>query len=211
MTCTDVSGHNFWGGGTYVHGQQEYAELDNQGRVAHRDWLALGTEPGGCDDRRATRLARSRRRAPDGRATHHRGGGRRTGVPKLPHQNHLSPDQRDRRDAPVLQRGHQGQGQGRLWRVLLAGPRSFTGGTVFTSRGAANAEDAMGTRAEWLAFMGQHDGAGRHSTLIFVDHPTNPRYPSRGSAVPAVRLRELRLHVRRGVRAPGRRGRAIRL
>lgn len=39
--------------------------------------------------------------------------------------------------------------------------------------------EAMGTNAPWLAFRGQHDGSGTWSTLIFVDSPTNPRYPNK--------------------------------
>lgn len=62
---------------------------------------------------------------------------------------------------------------GLFWR----GPRSFTGGTVITP-GGTGGDELMGTRAPWLAFTGQHDGHGRHSTLVFRDAPDNVRHPT---------------------------------
>jgi Methane oxygenase PmoA len=62
---------------------------------------------------------------------------------------------------------------GLFWR----GPRSFTGGVV-TTADAIGGDELMGTRAPWLAFTGQHDGRGGHSTLVFRDAPENFSYPS---------------------------------
>jgi hypothetical protein len=36
----------------------------------------------------------------------------------------------------------------------------------------------MGRRSPWLAYTGQHDERDAASTLIFVDDPSNPRYPT---------------------------------
>lgn len=36
----------------------------------------------------------------------------------------------------------------------------------------------MGERSRWLAYTGRHDGSGRESTLVFMDHPANPRHPT---------------------------------
>jgi hypothetical protein len=63
---------------------------------------------------------------------------------------------------------------GLFWR----GPRSFLNGRIL---GGDDLEgpDAMGRRAPWLAFTGAHDGSDRSSTLVFVDHPENPRHPTK--------------------------------
>ena len=37
----------------------------------------------------------------------------------------------------------------------------------------------MGQPASWLAYTGRHDGTGDSSTLIFLDHPDNLRYPNK--------------------------------
>ncbi|MBZ0297123.1 MAG: PmoA family protein, partial [Anaerolineae bacterium] len=64
-------------------------------------------------------------------------------------------------------------GYGRLfWR----GPRSFTGGMVI---GPEAREDYLGESLPWLAFCGTHDGFDEQSTLLFVDDPSNPRYPNK--------------------------------
>lgn len=36
----------------------------------------------------------------------------------------------------------------------------------------------MGERADWLAYVGRHDGSGAYSTLIFVDIRQNLRHPT---------------------------------
>ncbi|MFI6322080.1 DUF6807 family protein [Nonomuraea sp. NPDC050556] len=38
MTASHVSGQNFWGGGTYVHGSG-YVDLPNNGTIRHEEWL----------------------------------------------------------------------------------------------------------------------------------------------------------------------------
>jgi hypothetical protein len=37
----------------------------------------------------------------------------------------------------------------------------------------------MGEAAPWLAYIGTHDGTCEKSTVLFVDHPSNPRYPNK--------------------------------
>ena len=58
----------------------------------------------------------------------------------------------------------------------------------------------MGQPASWLAYTGKHDGVTaaqvtNDSTLIFVDHPDNLRYPNKWFVRRPLRLRQLRLHV----------------
>jgi hypothetical protein len=63
---------------------------------------------------------------------------------------------------------------GLFWR----GPRSFNGGTILAA-GSLEGPDVMGQAAPWLAFTGRHDECDRASTLVFVDHPENPRHPTK--------------------------------
>ena len=37
----------------------------------------------------------------------------------------------------------------------------------------------MGQPAAWLVYRGSHDGNGNRSTLAFLDHPANLRYPNK--------------------------------
>jgi hypothetical protein len=61
---------------------------------------------------------------------------------------------------------------GFFWR----GPMSFTGGDVLASGDQAGPA-MMGRRAGWLAFTGRDDETASRSTLVFVDHSTNPGHP----------------------------------
>ena len=40
MTMAHLSGENFWGGGSYVHGQG-YVQLPNNGRMEHQAWTEM--------------------------------------------------------------------------------------------------------------------------------------------------------------------------
>jgi hypothetical protein len=62
---------------------------------------------------------------------------------------------------------------GFFWR----GIRSFQGGKVL-AHGGLEGPDIMSRRAPWLAYLGRHDVTMRTSTLLFLDHPANPRHPT---------------------------------
>lgn len=178
MTATSVSGSNFWGGATYVHGSG-YVDLDNQGQMLHRSWEDVGVADGRAVLREALdwldedgdRMLEEHREiefadvAPQS--------GRYRIRFRLALRNVT--DRRLEFSSPTIA-GRPDSGYGGLfWR----GPRSFTGGQVFTSDGTTDAAAAMGSASPWLAFVGQHDGSGRFSTLVFVDHPENVRYPTK--------------------------------
>jgi hypothetical protein len=62
---------------------------------------------------------------------------------------------------------------GFFWR----GPRSFHGGKILAGGGLQGPE-VMSKRAPWLAYTGRHDETQGTSTLLFIDHPSNPRHPT---------------------------------
>jgi len=177
FSLPNVGALNLWGGRTYVRGQG-YTQLPNNGTMRHRafddglsmqddrvtlaerlDWLTQQGETWFTEHRDLLIAL-----APAQRAWVLRFGTRFVNVSG---------------DTVVLgspaTQGRDDAGYGGLfWR----GPRSFTGGDVYTPDGHGG-DDLMGVRAPWLAFTGTHDGHGRRSTVVMVDAPDNPTHPTR--------------------------------
>jgi hypothetical protein len=176
FTAANLSGENFWGGRTFVRGQG-YTPLDNNGSIRHVHWHHT--------------------RSADGRAElgHRLVWQTRSGAPWLVEDRFINvshvdfttgswlltwtsrlcntSDRQLRWGSPVTE-GRPTAGYGGLfWR----GPRSFVGGNVITSDGVSG-DDAMGHRARWLAYVGRHDVTLRQSTVVFVDQPSNVRFPT---------------------------------
>ncbi|HWG23967.1 PmoA family protein [Actinospica sp.] len=168
MTISHLSGQNFWGGGTYVHGDDGhgYVNLPNVGSLAHRefesfdadgfsehiDWISADGEH---------RIAETRRIAvldvdpEDGRWT-------------LQFDTELlnvSGRVLDIGSPTVFGRVLAGY-SGFFWR----GPRSFAGGSVIAGGGLEGPE-VMGQRAPWLAYSGEFDGIDGRATLVFRAAP----------------------------------------
>ncbi|GAA4977709.1 PmoA family protein [Actinoplanes utahensis] len=168
-----VGEHNFWGGPTYVHGSS-YVQRPDNGSASHRtidglevtastaslshrlDW----TSQGGAavlSERRSLGFALvddvSWVLTFETAMTNVSGETLAFGSPTT--------------------KGRENAGYGGLfWR----GPRSFTGG-VLQSPGGIGGDELRGTRAEWFAFRGRHDGVDRSSTVLIADHTANPRHP----------------------------------
>lgn len=177
MTMAQLSGQNFWGGPTYVR-DRGYVQLPNNGQIAHRSWdeirggsdgFALAERLDWISSEGETWIAEERRIAsgeinPDDgywsldlrfALTNVRGEALRFGSPTT--------------------EGRPNAGYGGLfWR----GPRSFLGGKILAAGGREGPE-VMGQDEPWLAFVGRHDGNGATSTVLFLDDPSNPRYPTK--------------------------------
>ncbi|MEG3616101.1 PmoA family protein [Isoptericola haloaureus] len=179
---------NFWGGPNYVREQGTYVDLDNDGSMEHQQFTALG--PCGFTEELSWRTPPSADGTPG-----------EVVVREERTVQVVVPD--DAPDAWVLTfrsvmtnvsagpldigspttNGRENAGYGGLfWR----GPRSFTEGQVLVptddgGAAAADAEDVRGLRAEWLGFVGRHDGeapsaagGSRSSTVVMVDPGSNP-------------------------------------
>jgi hypothetical protein len=172
MTSAHLSGENFWGGATYVEGRG-YAQLPNNGTMRHEAWEGMGpllverlawvTEAG----ERWLEEARTIEVAPvDGAGDHW--------------TLRLRFDLRNVAGRPLefgspTTAGRPMAGYGGLfWR----GPRSYLNGTILAANGLEG-PGVMGERSPWLAFAGRHDESDHASTLVFVDHPENPRHPTK--------------------------------
>lgn len=151
LTASHVSGQNFWGGGTYVHGSG-YVDLPNNGTMRHEEWLSPGVE-------RLTWWTRDGEHWVDEIRTFA-----------------VSSDQDawtlDFASALTNVRGEDllfgsptthGRPMAGYTGLFWRGPRSFTGGEVISPGG----EDMMGKTAPWLAFVGKHDEVDSSSTLLF--------------------------------------------
>jgi len=177
MTWANLSDENFWGGPTYVDGRG-YVQLDNNGRMDHEAWECV--DPAGGRPRLVERLAwitQAGDRWLEERRTIELGavdaGGGHWAL-RLGFQLRNVSGRRLALGSPTTA-GRPLAGYGGLfWR----GPRSFLGGTI-QAAGGGEGEGVMGTAAAWLAFTGRHDGCDRASTVVFVDHPENPRHPTR--------------------------------
>jgi hypothetical protein len=175
-SLSNVGTENFWGGVSYTRADG-YRQLPNNGRMRHDGFDALGVHDGVLRfDERLTWVTQ------DGAAWIEER--RRVGVAVLPDagawQFAFRTTMRNISGATIpigspTTSGRDSAGySGLFWR----GPRSFTGGTVLTPDGEGG-DELMGVRGPWLAFTGRHDGHGRSSTLVFVDHRTNLEYPTR--------------------------------
>ncbi|WP_402462477.1 DUF6807 domain-containing protein [Isoptericola aurantiacus] len=179
---------NFWGGPNYVHAEGGYVDLDNDGSMEHDQFTALGPcgfvedlvwrTPPGAGGTAGDVVVREERTVqvvvPDDDPT----------AWVLTFRSVMT----NVSDGPLdigspTTNGRENAGYGGLfWR----GPRSFTGGDVLLpgpdgEGQLADAEDARGLRADWLGFVGRHDGAApgpqggsRASTVLMVDPGTNP-------------------------------------
>lgn len=183
MTVAHLSEQNFWGGSSFVK-DRGYVQLPNNGRMQHvgwekvelqsdrvvlaetLDWLTQAgerwvreertVEVSECSDAEGYYCLDFNTELTNVRATDLVFGSPTTaGRPKA------------------------GYG-GLFWR----GPRSFTqSGKIWTATGLSTDDvpesDIMGSSAAWLAYTGRHDGSGNRSTLLFLDHPSNLRFPTK--------------------------------
>ncbi|MFJ9660109.1 PmoA family protein [Streptomyces griseoflavus] len=177
MTASHLSGQNFWGGNSYVHGRGYLALPERVGSVRHDGFSAFvvaeerfdcvedltWVENGGAEWAREER----------GLSVH--SVDEEAGAWVLDWSIRLT----NVRDAPLAfgsptTAGREMAGYtGLQWR----GPRDFTGGMV-SAPGAgpfrgADAGELMGTRSPWLAFTAEHDEYDGHSTLVFAHAPEN--------------------------------------
>lgn len=176
MTCANVSGYNIWGGPTYVHGRG-YVELPNNGRALHRSWERFR-----CSREEFSACQILDWVDPDGRALLRE---RRTAtvISSLIHDDswvlqlgirlvNVSPSGLEFGSPTTAGRPDAGYG-GLFWR----GARRFTNSTVLTP--LEDLEDPMGRSAPWLALRTSQDQRRGPVTMLFVDHPDNPRYPNK--------------------------------
>jgi hypothetical protein len=165
LTASHVSGENFWGGGTYVHAEKAYLDLDNNGSMRHD---TLDVRDDGLSGLLTWRSSRGEPWVEERRELAVEAVDPANGSWELVWRTTLT----GLRDEPLSFGSPTTHGRplagysGLFWR----GPRSFTGGDI-VGPGGLGGEEMMGERAPWLAFRGRHDEVDRSSTLVFVTEP----------------------------------------
>ncbi|WP_336626697.1 MULTISPECIES: PmoA family protein [unclassified Microbacterium] len=169
-----VENENFWGGGTYVRGQG-YVDLPNNGAQRHVGVSDLASTGGGV------RFAHDLAWITQSGETMFTE--MRTVTARLLDEDawaltfsHAMTNVTDRAiplGSPTT-RGRANAGYGGLfWR----GPRSFAGGTIVTPGGVGTGDDVRGSRQEWAAFEGRHDGVDATSLILMKDTGAAPARP----------------------------------
>ncbi|WP_369221571.1 PmoA family protein [Streptomyces sp. R39] len=173
MTASHLSGQNFWGGNSYVHGQgyqvlpervgsmrhdgfSEFAVTDDRFSFTERlTWV----ENGGAEWAREVR----------GLTVH--SVDERAGAWALDWSIHLTNIRAEPLTfgSPTTEGREMAGYTGLQWR----GPRDFTGGTVFGPDTVTGAGKLMGTQGPWLAYTAEHDEVDGHSTIVFAHAPEN--------------------------------------
>jgi Methane oxygenase PmoA len=175
MTWTDVSGQNFWGGNTYVHGRG-YVPLDNVGSIRHDafavidltpDDLTLDEELSWLTSTGETWITERRRLRVHGVDVE-----RGTWVLDAVIELRNVRDTELRLGSPTTNGRPDAGYTGFFWR----GPRAFTGGGIHTRDGGG--PETMGTSSPWLAFTGEHDDVDGGATLLVIAGTTSHGTPT---------------------------------
>lgn len=169
----NVGPENFWGGATYVR-ERGYVQLPNNGAMVHREFVRLVTS--------AEQVAVVQRLAwvtQSGQTVFDERRGFTVGVAADGWTLCFETRFTNVSEATVAigsptTEGRDNAGYGGLfWR----GPESFQGGTVYTPH-TGGGDELMGTRTPWLGYTGPTGNGAAAATLVFVDAPDNPGYPT---------------------------------
>jgi len=176
VALPNVGPDNFWGGPTYLRARGGYVQLANNGTQRHDAFTRLGGDGG-----RVGLTEELTWVAEDGRVV--LAEERTLDVTVRPDDAAWRLDlttvlrNAGAEDLAIGSPGSEGRAGAAYGGLFWRGPRSFSDGVVRTPA-ADGADDLNGTRAPWMAYTGRHDGDGARSTLLVVDHPDNPGYPT---------------------------------
>ncbi|MFJ3670709.1 PmoA family protein [Streptomyces sp. NPDC090106] len=175
MTASHLSGQNFWGGNSYVHGQGYQRLPERVGSMRHDGFPVFAVE----DERFS--LAEELTWVENGGAewaSELRGlvvhsVDEEAGAWALDWSVKLTNTRADPLTfgSPTTAGREMAGYTGLQWR----GPRDYTGGTAFAPGSDADAAKLMGSQGPWLAFTAEHDDTDGHSTIVFAHAPENER------------------------------------
>ena len=180
MTIAHLSGQNFWGGNTYVHGKG-YVALPEVGRMNHVRWHEIDADTNGARVRldhdvewvasTGERWITERRKWEIDEVNLEESWWSLRFTTTL---TNIRGTELEIGSPTTHGRPMAGYG-GLFWR----GPRDFAdpGATVMGPDGRAGNE-MMGYQARWLSFTGKHDGSDAVSTLVFINEHDSFRYPT---------------------------------
>ncbi|MEU2444869.1 PmoA family protein [Streptomyces althioticus] len=175
MTASHLSGQNFWGGNTYVHGRGYVPLPERIGWMRHDGFssFAVDEERFACVEELTwvenggEEWAREQR----GLSVHSVDVVRGAWVLDWSIRLTNVWGEELRFGSPTTAGRERAGYTGLQWR----GPRDFTGGTVFAPgvEGGGPGERFMGTQGPWLGFTAERDGVDGASTMVFAHAPEN--------------------------------------
>ncbi len=175
MTASHVSGQNFWGGNSYVHGRGYLPLPERIGQMRHDGFSSfeVDEERFACVEELTwvenggDAWAREER----GLSVHSVDVVRGAWVLDWSIRLTNVRDEELRFGSPTTAGREMAGYTGLQWR----GPRDFTGGTVFAPgrEEGGPGERFMGTRGPWLGFTAERDGVDGASTVVFAHAPEN--------------------------------------
>ncbi|WP_104435357.1 PmoA family protein [Kineococcus xinjiangensis] len=181
FTASEVSGQNFWGGPTYVHGRG-YVQLGNVGTMRHDGFARTdaGEVAVGTTENLTWVTSAGEEWVSESRELRFGGVDPVRGLWVLDVATELRNVRgRDLEFGSPTTLGRPAAGYtGLFWR----GPRAWTGGTVLTADTGTDADtgtEPMGSASAWLAYSGQHDEVDGGGTLLFLAGTSSADVPLR--------------------------------
>ncbi|GAA2271495.1 PmoA family protein [Streptomyces atrovirens] len=173
MTASHLSGQNFWGGNSYVHGRGYLPLPERIGSMRHDGFSTFeaGADRFDCTEdltwveNGGAEWAREERGLSVHSVDEEAGAWVLDWSVRLTNLRDVALEFGSPTTAGREMAGYTGL----QWR----GPRDFTGGTVLVPDVGAGAEEFMGTQGPWLSFSAEHDEHDGHSTLVFAHAPEN--------------------------------------
>ncbi|MEV0599915.1 PmoA family protein [Streptomyces sp. NPDC050315] len=180
MTASHLSGQNFWGGNSYVHGKGYLPLHERIGSMRHDGFDTFDVAEDRLDftesltwvENGGQEWARERRTV----AVH--SVDTEAGAYALDWSIRLTNVRGEtlRFGSPTTAGREMAGYTGLQWR----GPRAFTGAQVLTPAGPSTDQETMGkpvTEHPWIAVVGEHDDVDGHATLAFAHAPENTEAP----------------------------------
>jgi Methane oxygenase PmoA len=172
MTWSHVSGQNFWGGNTYVHGRG-YVPLDNVGAMRHDrfDVIDLTGDELTLRETLTWVASTGERWVAETRTLRWHGVDVERGIWALDFATQLRNIRGEELElgSPTTHGRPNAGYTGFFWR----GPRGFTGGEIITAAGGGGPETMGTSDSPWLAYTGKNDDVDGGSTLLVLAGSTS--------------------------------------
>jgi hypothetical protein len=172
MTWSHVSGQNFWGGNTYVHGKG-YTPMDNVGAMRHDSFglIDLTGDELTFSESLTWVTSTGEEWVSERRTLRFHGVDTERGVWLHDFTTELTNIRGEALElgSPTTHGRENAGYTGYFWR----GPRGFTGGEIITAGGGGGPETMGTTESPWLAYTGKNDEVDGGATILVLAGATS--------------------------------------
>jgi hypothetical protein len=172
MTWSHVSGQNFWGGNTYVHGKG-YTPMDNVGAMRHDSFglIDLTGDELTFSESLTWVTSTGEEWASERRTLRFHGVDTERGVWLHDFTTELTNIRGEALElgSPTTHGRENAGYTGYFWR----GPRGFTGGEIITAGGGGGPKTMGTTESPWLAYTGRNDEVDGGATILVLAGATS--------------------------------------